>query len=218
MPARIDYYATLGIDSNATSAQIKDAYRTRAKAAHPDAGGSVEAMATINEAHQVLSDPGKRRDYDAMRRTSRREPGYTPTEPRPSSPSESPAEPARTGHRADVNAQAEFINRQRTKWARASALELARLSAPLAIVVITLTRIISNSSQTSSTRAAAGFFAFVPVYALALSIVFLISPPVRLVYADLVRRHRTTWTERATALALVLAFIPLAMIWVALFY
>ena len=33
--------------------------RTKAKIAHPDIGGSVEQMATLNEAYEVLSDPRK---------------------------------------------------------------------------------------------------------------------------------------------------------------
>ncbi len=33
--------------------------RTAAKTNHPDVGGSEEKMATLNEAYEVLSDPGK---------------------------------------------------------------------------------------------------------------------------------------------------------------
>ena len=33
--------------------------RKAAKTAHPDVGGSEEKMATLNEAYEVLNDPGK---------------------------------------------------------------------------------------------------------------------------------------------------------------
>jgi DnaJ family protein C protein 3 len=33
--------------------------RTAAKTAHPDVGGSEEKMAQLNEAYEVLSDPGE---------------------------------------------------------------------------------------------------------------------------------------------------------------
>lgn len=40
----------LGVPRNATSAQIDDAFRLKAKSAHPDTGGSTEAMARLNQA------------------------------------------------------------------------------------------------------------------------------------------------------------------------
>jgi len=58
-----------------------------------------------------------------------------------------------------------------------------------------------------------GFFSFLPVYLFALSIIFLTDPPLRLVFADMVRRHPTTKHDRTSAMAVVLAFLPLAAIW-----
>src|SRR6266403_3060544 len=63
----VDHYAVLGLQPSATPEQIKQAYREYAKRAHPDAGGSAEAMERINEAHRVLSDPAERRKYDFLR-------------------------------------------------------------------------------------------------------------------------------------------------------
>jgi len=63
-----DHYATLGLDRRCTAAQIRNAYRLLAKRHHPDVnGGSPEAaerLREINAAHEVLSDPARRRAYD----------------------------------------------------------------------------------------------------------------------------------------------------------
>lgn len=62
-----EYYRVLGIDSNASFETIRDAYRQRAMKCHPDRGGSHEQMVLINEAWEILSDPERRRRYDAVR-------------------------------------------------------------------------------------------------------------------------------------------------------
>ncbi|HOX40966.1 MAG TPA: DnaJ domain-containing protein [bacterium] len=62
-----DYYSTLGIGKNATTEDIKKAYRKLALQYHPDRGGSKESeekFKEVNEAYQVLSDPQKRAQYD----------------------------------------------------------------------------------------------------------------------------------------------------------
>jgi len=60
-----DYYKTLGVDKNASAEDIKKAYRKLAHQHHPDKTGGNEAkFKEINEAYQVLSDPGKRQQYD----------------------------------------------------------------------------------------------------------------------------------------------------------
>ena len=63
-----NHYATLGLDQRCTAAQIRSAYRLLAKRLHPDLNpDSPEALArsqALNEAHEVLSDPFKRRTYD----------------------------------------------------------------------------------------------------------------------------------------------------------
>ena len=66
-----DYYNILGIDKNAGSKQIKEAYRKLAFKYHPDRNkGNPEAaekMKSVNEAYAVLSDSSKRREYDMLR-------------------------------------------------------------------------------------------------------------------------------------------------------
>ncbi len=60
-----DYYSTLGVQKQATPEEIKKAYRRLAHEHHPDKGkGDPEKFKQINEAYQVLSDPGKRSQYD----------------------------------------------------------------------------------------------------------------------------------------------------------
>lgn len=58
-------YDDLGVAPDATAVEIKRAYRQAAKTAHPDAGGSREAMDKIAHAYEVLSDPERRARYDA---------------------------------------------------------------------------------------------------------------------------------------------------------
>jgi curved DNA-binding protein len=67
----IDYYEILGVSENASEKQIKEAYRRLAFQHHPDRNQDPESsgkMKAINEAYAVLSNPNKRRDYDAVRR------------------------------------------------------------------------------------------------------------------------------------------------------
>lgn len=65
-----DYYETLGVNKNATQAQIKKAYRKLAKKYHPDTNpGDKEAenmFKAVNEAYEVLGDPERRKKYDNM--------------------------------------------------------------------------------------------------------------------------------------------------------
>ena len=60
-----DYYLVLGITSEATRDDIKDAYRRLAKAYHPDRyGENYSPFLAIQEAYSVLSDPIKRQTHD----------------------------------------------------------------------------------------------------------------------------------------------------------
>jgi curved DNA-binding protein CbpA len=62
-----DYYAILGVDDDATAADIKKAHRARIRDLHPDRGGDSARATAVNVARGVLIDPDKRREYDRAR-------------------------------------------------------------------------------------------------------------------------------------------------------
>src|SRR5688500_2410889 len=64
-----DYYAILGVPNTASQAEIKKAYRKLARELHPDTNKDPEAekrFKDANEAHAVLADPEKRKQYDEL--------------------------------------------------------------------------------------------------------------------------------------------------------
>lgn len=66
-----DYYATLGIPPDATTAHIKKAYRTLARQHHPDRNpgdpSAAERFKAVTLAYEILADPARRKVYDATR-------------------------------------------------------------------------------------------------------------------------------------------------------
>lgn len=63
-----DYYAILGVDHSADLLTLKKAFRMKVREFHPDRGGTHEHMVLVNEAWQILSDPGMRQRYDEARK------------------------------------------------------------------------------------------------------------------------------------------------------
>src|SRR5438093_2387898 len=68
MAAR-DLYSVLGIDRKASAEEVKKAYRKLARKYHPDRNQgdkeSEERFKEVQEAYDTLSDPEKRKQYDA---------------------------------------------------------------------------------------------------------------------------------------------------------
>lgn len=67
-----DFYKELGVSSEATDKEIKSAYRKLASELHPDKNpnnpAAAERFKAVSEAHSVLSDAAKRKEYDETRR------------------------------------------------------------------------------------------------------------------------------------------------------
>ena len=98
-------YEVLGVPGSASETDLKKAYRAMSLALHPDKNPlpeAEEAFKTLGDAWSTLSDPDKRREYDAnLRRAAATKPTVKPTArptgaPRPARPAGEPqrAKPA----------------------------------------------------------------------------------------------------------------------------
>lgn len=65
-----DYYKLLGVATNASTAEIKRAYRRLARLYHPDLNAEArdEHIKRLNEAYEILSNARKRTAYDTLLR------------------------------------------------------------------------------------------------------------------------------------------------------
>ena len=68
-----DHYTALGLNSAASLADVKKAFRQKASFYHPDRNAADDAAArfrAVQEAYDILSDAEKRQAYDDNRRRS----------------------------------------------------------------------------------------------------------------------------------------------------
>jgi DnaJ-class molecular chaperone len=69
MPGAVDHWAVLGLQPGADAAALKRAFRAQARRWHPDLNGNdpvaEERFKQVNEAYAVLSDPARRRAWEA---------------------------------------------------------------------------------------------------------------------------------------------------------
>jgi curved DNA-binding protein CbpA len=80
MPATANFYEVLRVSPDATAAEIKAAFRARAKATHPDlqvdaADADASEFKLVQRAYEALRDRGSRAAYDASLRAEKRAPG-----------------------------------------------------------------------------------------------------------------------------------------------
>jgi DnaJ-class molecular chaperone len=79
---RRDYYEVLEVERNASGADVKRAFRRLARELHPDVNGhdpeAEEKFKAAAEAYEVLSDPERRRAYDAYGHEGLRSRGFPP--------------------------------------------------------------------------------------------------------------------------------------------
>ena len=76
-----DYYEVLGVARDAKDAEIKKAYRKRARTCHPDLNkdeGAEDRFKELNEAYEVLGDAEKRKRYDTLGRNWKAGQAFTP--------------------------------------------------------------------------------------------------------------------------------------------
>jgi len=86
-----NYYDLLDVAPDATTETIDAAWKRVAPAYHPERGGSKEKMQRVNDAHDILRDPRKRREYDDdLRRDAQRSASTVP-------PSYADSPPPKTG-------------------------------------------------------------------------------------------------------------------------
>jgi DnaJ-class molecular chaperone len=77
-----DYYEILGVRRDASERDVKSAFRRLARELHPDVNDhdpeAEEKFKEAAEAYEVLSDPERRRTYDAFGREGLRSGGFPP--------------------------------------------------------------------------------------------------------------------------------------------
>ncbi|MEI6513762.1 MAG: DnaJ domain-containing protein, partial [bacterium] len=90
--AKQNHYLVLGVGQKATAEEIRRRYRQLARRYHPDVNKSPDStrrFQRINEAYEVLSDPDRRNNYDAVLGFSQQP---KPASPKPKTPPNPPTQ------------------------------------------------------------------------------------------------------------------------------
>ncbi|MEJ3749412.1 DnaJ domain-containing protein [Actinomycetes bacterium KLBMP 9797] len=91
-----DFYEVLGVETDATEAEIARAFRRQAFVHHPDRGGDADAFRELHRARETLLDPDHRADYDRRRAAPpppRTDPRRTDPPRTDTPPTDGPADP-----------------------------------------------------------------------------------------------------------------------------
>lgn len=204
-------YAVLGVSRYATAADIKRAYRDKAKSAHPDAGGSVAAMAQVNQAYTTLSDPEARRRYDAGAAQPSAAPTYRsasrPAEPQATRTYQPPPRPDTAAH--------DHHEHLRRRWARQSAWEIARISFLFVAGLTVLTLYFAPRLAEPPAFWILFLIIVVPLFTLLFGLVATVAPSLRLAIYDFSPKYRIypTARQRRMAVRILAAAVVLAIIW-----
>jgi hypothetical protein len=208
-----DHYRILGIDTTATAAEIKQAYRAAAKKAHPDAGGSESAMEAVNEAYKTLSDPLARRAYDYARSSPapEPEPSRSAGDPRqttsPASKTHKPTN-VRRAYRYRTVPHADPRDVRRYVWRHLEEFGL------LAFAGGAVLSFASARAADASTQLLLGVLGFIPVYWLILQLVYLAVPDLKFrTYFTIRHPLRADGGSRWMLVAVATLWIPLGPLW-----
>ncbi len=87
-----DPYSVLGVPADATVEQIRKAYRRKARATHPDQGGSAPEFHEVSEAYRLLTDSSLKQTFD-HKSSNQSAPQATPTRPGKTQATRSPTRP-----------------------------------------------------------------------------------------------------------------------------
>jgi hypothetical protein len=204
----VDYYRVLDVGSSATEAEIKSAYRLAAKGAHPDAGGTAQAMERVNEAYAVLGDPLARRDFDA-RRTLARHQEPVPHRPSAVHTSQDPFTTPVSNHRSSHGHHPALI-----VLARMSALRMVGYNLVAGLLLGFVTSYMYTLATDKTAKTVIALVAFVPVYLVVIGVVFVVKPSLRLALAHLTSLHWPGGRDPLALAVIAACAIPLAVIWV----